>query len=169
MWCVKVDNIPPSLPPSLPPPAPTPPTIINISQRGRGSVQVTWSRSSSDNVVVIGYLITFNLIATGDTVSIATGAIDTSCYITGLTPGVTYSITVRASSHTLPSNPSEVVQIALEEEPEEAGEIVRPERAWFWWVWLQLGAVGVALVCLYRMCGSALIRKSSIVRSCCTR
>ena len=84
------------------PPAPSPPSGVTVSQNGVDSVQVSWTPPSGEPSVT-GYIIYYQHQDGGHTDSEMTGATATNATITGLMTGATYSITMVATSSTLPS------------------------------------------------------------------
>ena len=84
------------------PPAPSPPSGVTVSQNGVDSVQVSWTPPSGEPDVT-GYIICYQQQDGGHTGSVMAGANATTATITGLMTGATYSITMVATSSTLPS------------------------------------------------------------------
>ena len=84
------------------PPAPSPPSGVTVSQNGMGSVQVSWTPPPGEPTVT-GYIIYYQQQDGGHTGSEMTGATATTATITGLMTGAIYSITMAATSSTLPS------------------------------------------------------------------
>ena len=84
------------------PPAPSPPSGVTVSQNGVGSVQVSWTPPSGEPTVT-GYIIYYQQQDGGHNGSEMAGATATNATITGLMTGATYSITMVATSNTLPS------------------------------------------------------------------
>ena len=84
------------------PPAPSPPSGVTVSQNGVGSVQVSWTPPLGGPTVT-GYIIYYQQQDGGHTGSEMAGATATTATITGLMTGATYSITMVATSSTLPS------------------------------------------------------------------
>ena len=85
------------------PPAPSPPSGVTVSQNGVGSVQVSWTPPSGEPTVT-GYIIYYQQQDGGHNGSEeVAGATATTATITGLMTGATYSITMVATSSTLPS------------------------------------------------------------------
>ena len=87
------------------PPAPSPPSGVSVSQNGLGSVLVSWTPPSGEPAVT-GYIIYYQQDG-GQRLSQSAGSADTTATITGLTAGVTHSVTIVATSTTLPSIESE--------------------------------------------------------------
>ena len=87
--------------PSPPSPAPGPPSGLTASQNGLESALVSWT-APSGAAAVTGYTIYYQQEG-GERSSVSAGASDTSSTISGLIKGATYSITIVASSDTLPS------------------------------------------------------------------
>jgi len=86
-----------------PPPAPDPPSGLTASQNGLDSALVSWT-APSGGAAVTGYTIYYSYQQEGgERSSVSAGASDTSATISGLIEGATYSITIVASSNTLPS------------------------------------------------------------------
>ncbi|HVX57456.1 MAG TPA: fibronectin type III domain-containing protein, partial [Candidatus Saccharimonadales bacterium] len=77
-WTVVADTFPPSTPTGL--------VAANVS---KGSFTLSWA-ASTDNAAVASYQVQSNGVTVGTTAS-------TSLLITGVTPGATYSLSVRAS------------------------------------------------------------------------
>ena len=75
---------------------------MTVSQNGVGSVQVSWTLPSGEPAV-IGYIIYYQLQDGGHNGSQMAGANATTATIAGLMTGATYSITMVATSSTLPS------------------------------------------------------------------
>ena len=84
-----------------PPPAPDPPSGLTASQNGLDSALVSWT-APSGGATVTGYIIYYQHEG-GERSSVSAGASDTSATISGLIEGTTYSITIVATSNTLPS------------------------------------------------------------------
>ena len=141
------------LPSHLQPPAPPPPKILSVSQTEPDTVQLTWQQHRS-NFDITGYVISHCRIYNIDTVTTTIGAMETSLFITGLTPGTTYIFTVRAISRTLPSSPSKPIQVTLQDN-------VGVQRSQ-WWAWPQMCLVGVVILCM--VC--VVRRRGSIAREC---
>ena len=76
---------------------------MTVSQNGVDSVQVSWTPPSEEPTVT-GYIIYYQQQDGGHTTSKMAGATATTATITGLMTGATYSITMVATSSTLPSN-----------------------------------------------------------------
>ena len=85
------------------PPAPSPPSGVTVSQNGLYSVHVSWTSSPSEEPTVTGYIIYYQQQDGGHNGLEMTGATATTATITGLMTGATYSITMVATSSTLPS------------------------------------------------------------------
>ena len=83
------------------PPAPDSPSGLTISQNGLDSVLVSWA-ASSGGAIVTGYAIYYQQEGE-ERSSVSVGASATSATISGLIEGATYSITIVATSNTLPS------------------------------------------------------------------
>ena len=81
-------------------PAPSPPSAVSVSQNGLDSVLVSWTPPSGEPDVT-GYIIYYQQDG-GQRLSGNAGATDMTT-ITGLITGATYSITMVATSSTLPS------------------------------------------------------------------
>ena len=84
------------------PPAPSPPSGVTVSQNGVGSVHVSWTPPSRGPAVT-SYIIYYQQQDGGHNGSEMAGATATTATITGLMTGATYSITMVATSSTLPS------------------------------------------------------------------
>ena len=93
------------------PPAPSPPSGVTVSQNGMGSVQVFWTPPSGEPTVT-GYIIYYQQQDGGHTGSVVSGDTTTTATITGLMTG-TYSITMVATSSTLPSNETAAETITI--------------------------------------------------------
>ena len=72
---------------------------------------MTWTLSQGPNVT--GYTIYYREIHVGYTESVTTGRRDTSATITGLIVGATFSISVSATSDTLPSTTTQGKEILI--------------------------------------------------------
>ena len=79
---------------------PLPPNTVHVSQNGLDGVRVSW-RSSRGSVN--GYIIYYRQQPGGQRMSQAASQTATSARISGLTPGVNYSIEILSISSTLPS------------------------------------------------------------------
>ena len=84
-----------------PPPAPDPPSGLTASQNGLDSALVSWT-APSGGAAVTGYTIYYQQEG-GERSSASAGASATSATISGLIEGATHSITIVATSNTLPS------------------------------------------------------------------
>ena len=84
------------------PSAPSPPSGVTVSQNGVGRVQVSWTPPSGEPAVT-GYIVYYQQQDGEHTDTEMAAATATSTTITGLITGVTYSITMVATSSTLPS------------------------------------------------------------------
>ena len=82
--------------------APSPPSDVTVSQNGVHSVQVSWTPPSGEPAVT-GYIIYYQQQDGGQIDSVIAGATAITTVITGLIPGATYSITLVATSSTLPT------------------------------------------------------------------
>ena len=85
-----------------PSPAPSPPSGLSVSQNGLESALVSWTVPSG-GAAVTGYIIYYQQEEGGLKLSESAEAAATTTSITGLIVGVTYSITMVATSSTLPS------------------------------------------------------------------
>ena len=83
---------------------------MTVSQNGVDSVQVSWTLPSGEPTVT-GYIIYYQQQDGGHTGSEVAGATATTATITGLMTGATYSITMVATSSTLPSTVTAAVTI----------------------------------------------------------
>ena len=92
------------------PPAPTPPSDVSESQNGLGSVLVSWTPPSGEPAVT-GYIIYYQQDG-GQRLSQSIEANNTVAVITGLMAG-TYSLTMVATSSTLPSTESAAVTVTI--------------------------------------------------------
>ena len=85
------------------PPAPSPLSAVTVSQNGVHSVHVSWTPPSGEPAVT-GYIIYYQQQDGGHSGSEeVVGATSTTATITGLMTWANYSITVVATSSTLPS------------------------------------------------------------------
>ena len=84
-----------------PPPVPNPPSGLTASQNGLDSTLVSWT-APSRGAAVTGYTIYYQQEG-GERSSASARASATSATISGLIEGATYSITIVATSNTLPS------------------------------------------------------------------
>ena len=94
-----------------PSPAPSPPSGVTVSQNGLGSVLVSWTPPSGEPAVT-GYIIYYQQDG-GQRLSQSAGPTDTTVTITGLMAGANYTVTMVATSSTLPSNETEAVTIMI--------------------------------------------------------
>ena len=87
-----------------PHPAPSPPSgvTVHMSQNRQDSVQVSWTPPSGEPAVT-GYIIYYQQQDGGHTGSEMAVSTAITTTITGLMTGATYSITMVATSSTLPS------------------------------------------------------------------
>ena len=98
---------------SYPPtsPALSPPSAVNVSQNGLDSVLVSWTPPSGESDVT-GYIIYYQQDG-GQRISENAGATATTATITGLIAGATYSISMVATSRTLPSTETAAQTVTL--------------------------------------------------------
>ena len=82
-------------------PAPDPPSVLTLFRNGKDTILVSWT-APSGGAAVTGYMIYYQEDG-GERLSVSAGASATTASITGLTVGATYSITMVATSSTLPS------------------------------------------------------------------
>ena len=82
--------------------APSPPSDVNVSQNGLESLLVSWTVSGES--IVTGYIISYRQQDGVHSGSVNVNETVISTIITGLMIGATYSISVVATSSTLPSN-----------------------------------------------------------------
>ena len=94
-----------------PPPASDPPSGLTVSQKGLDSALVSWT-APSGGATVTGYTIYYQPEG-GERSSVIAGASDTSVTISGLIEGATYSITIVATSNTLPSTVTDPQTITI--------------------------------------------------------
>ena len=94
------------------PPAPSLPSGVTVSQNGVDSVQVSWTPPSGEPAVT-GYIIYSQQQDGGHNGSEVAEATATTATITGLMTGATYSITMVATSSTLPSTVAAAVIITI--------------------------------------------------------
>ena len=92
-------------------PAPSSPSFLNVSQDGQGSVLVSWTPPSGDPAVT-GYIIYYQQDG-GQRFSQSAGSTATNVTIIGLIAGITYSVTMLATSTTLPSNETEAESVMI--------------------------------------------------------
>ena len=85
---------------------------MTVSQNGVDNVQVSWTAPSVESTVT-GYIIYYQQQDGGHTGSEIAGATVTTATITGLMTGANYSITMVATSSTLPSNVTAAVTITI--------------------------------------------------------
>ena len=90
-------------------PAPDPPSDLTLSRTAMDVLLVSWTAPSQ---AVTGYVIYYQQDG-GERMSVSVEASATSYNITGLTIGATYSISMVATSNTLPSNITESQTITL--------------------------------------------------------
>ena len=83
-------------------PAPFPPSGVTVSQNELDSVQVSWTPPAGGPAVT-GYIIYYQQQDGGHSDSEIAATTATTAIITGLIAGATYSITMVATSRTLPS------------------------------------------------------------------
>ena len=83
-----------------------------MSQNGVDSVQVSWTPPSGEPTVT-GYIIYYQQQDGGHNGSVMAGATATTATVTGLMTGATYSITMVATSSTLPSTVTAAVTITI--------------------------------------------------------
>ena len=94
------------------PSAPSLPSGVTVSQNGVDSLQVSWTPPSGEPAVT-GYIIYYQQQDGGHYGSEVAGATATTATITGLMTGATYSITMVATSSTLPSTVTGAVTITI--------------------------------------------------------
>ena len=92
-------------------PAPSPPSGLSVSQNGLNSLLVSWtsgepagSGGGTTEPAVTGYSISYQTQDKKHGGLVNVNETTTSTIITGLMTGATYSITIVATSSTLPSN-----------------------------------------------------------------
>ena len=92
--------------------APSPPSDVDVSQNGLDSILVSWTVSGES--IVTGYIISYKQQngVHSDSVTVDDTAV-TSTIITGLMIGATYSISVVATSNTLPSDETTAPDITI--------------------------------------------------------
>ena len=93
------------------PPAPSPPSGVSVSQTGLDYVLVSWTPPPGEPVVT-GYIIYYQQDG-GRRLSRSVEYTATTTTITGLIVGTNYSITMVATSSTLPSIESEAETITI--------------------------------------------------------
>ena len=94
-------------------PAPSPPSDVSVSQNGLDSILVSWT--PSEEFIVTGYIIFYqqqDVAVNSDSVTIDDSAVN-STIITGLMIGAIYSISIVATSNTLPSTVTIVPDIII--------------------------------------------------------
>ena len=96
----------------LPPPAPSPPSSLSVSQNGLESALVSWT-APSGGAAVTGYIIYYQQEEGGQRLSESAEAAATTASITGLIAGATYSITMVATSSTLPSTETAALTVTI--------------------------------------------------------
>ena len=91
--------------------APSPPSNVIVSQNGLESLLVLWTHGES---IVTGYIISYQQQdgVHSDSVNVNETTV-TSTIITGLMIGVTYSISIVATTSTLPSNVTTAPDITI--------------------------------------------------------
>ena len=89
--------------------APSPPSGVSVSQNGLNSLLVSWT---SGEPAVTGYIISYQTLDGGHSGSV-TNETATSTIITGLMTGATYSISIVATSSTLPSTETTAPDITI--------------------------------------------------------
>ena len=94
------------------PPAPSPPYGVTVSQNGVGNVQVSWTAPSGEPAVT-GYIIYYQQQDGGHNGLMMAGVNATNATINGLIMGATYSITMVATSSTLPSTVTAAKNITI--------------------------------------------------------
>ena len=94
------------------PPAPSPPSGVTVFLNELDSVQVSWTPPSGEPTVT-GYIIYYQQQDGGHTGSKMAEDTATTATITGLMTGATYSITMVATSSTLPSTVTAAETISI--------------------------------------------------------
>ena len=89
--------------------APSPLSGVSVSQNGLNSLLVSWT---SGEPAVTGYIISYQTLDGGHSGSV-TNETATSTIITGLMTGATYSISIVATSNTLPSTETTAPDITI--------------------------------------------------------
>ena len=87
------------------------PTNLNAEQVGSNSVRVSWMPPAT----VTGYQVYWSGVGGSGSGNMSAGAGDTAVTITGLTPGLTYDVTIVALSDHLPSPVVGPVMVTLGE------------------------------------------------------
>ena len=90
--------------------APSPPSGVSVSQNGLNSLLVSWTLGEP---AVTGYIISYQTQDGGHSGSVNENETATSTIITGLMTGATYSVTIVATSSTLPSTETTVPDITI--------------------------------------------------------
>ena len=96
----------------LSPPVPSPPSGLSVSQNGLDSALVLWT-APSGGAAVTGYIIYYQQEEGGQRLSESAEAAATTASITGLIAGATYSITMVATSSTLPSTETAALTLTI--------------------------------------------------------
>ena len=94
------------------PPAPSPPSGLSVSQNGLDSALVSWTPPLGGPAVT-GYIMYYQQEDGGQRLSESAGIAATTATITGLIAGATYSITIVATSSTLPSTETAVLTVTI--------------------------------------------------------
>ena len=90
--------------------APCPPSGVSVSQNGLNSLLVSWTLGEP---AVTGYNISYQTHDGGHSGSLNVDETATTTIITGLMTGATYSITIVATSNTLPSTETTAPDITI--------------------------------------------------------
>ena len=91
-------------------PAPSPPSGVSVSQNGLNSLLASWTLGEP---AVTGYIISYQTQDGGHSGSVNENETASSTIITGLMTGATYSITIVATSSTLPSTETTAPDITI--------------------------------------------------------
>ena len=94
------------------PPVPSPPSGLSVSQNGLDSALVSWT-APSGGAAVTGYIIYYQQEEGGQRLSESAGTAATTASITGLIAGATYSVTMVATSSTLPSTETAALIVTI--------------------------------------------------------
>ena len=94
------------------PPAPSPPSHLSVSQNGPNSALVCWTAPLGEPAVT-GYIIYYQQQNGGERLSVNTNNTTTNITITELNERATYSITMVATSSTIPSTETAALTVTV--------------------------------------------------------
>ena len=94
------------------PTAPSPPSGLSVFQNGLDSALVSWT-APSGGAAVTGYVIYYQQEDGGQWLSESAEASASTMTITGLIAGAIYSVTMVATSSTLPSTETAALSVAI--------------------------------------------------------